>query len=230
MPGNGGDFEFGQDMADKTGSDVWLVWYPLLPDASAAEIVKAAVNVYSKAVTMYKPENISLFGLSAGAGLSLAVCVHIKEKKMNLPLPKKLVLFSPTVMLPPSEDHQKKMIELAKNDCEFPPEFMNIMIRFPKIAKTEGCDYLFSPSNYSWSGFPPMCVFYGSDEPLSPQLDVIKSKCRSDGVMLETHIGEGMMHCWAAADFLPEAHKARAEIYKFIIANQTNIRTSSTPR
>ena len=26
MPGDSGDFEFGQDMADKTGCDVWLVW------------------------------------------------------------------------------------------------------------------------------------------------------------------------------------------------------------
>ena len=39
MPGNAGDFEFAQEMANETNADVWLVWYPLFPKASALEIV-----------------------------------------------------------------------------------------------------------------------------------------------------------------------------------------------
>ena len=67
-----GDFEFGEEMADETGADVWLVNYALFPDATGMEITASAVSAYRKALLEYEAENISFYGNSAGGALCSA--------------------------------------------------------------------------------------------------------------------------------------------------------------
>jgi hypothetical protein len=38
--------------------------------------------------------------------------------------------------------------------------------------------------------------------------------CRKYGVELNVHIGKGMMHCWGAMDFVPEAKAVRQEYFQ----------------
>ena len=72
---------------------------------------------------------------------------------------------------------------------------------------------------YSWKGFPLIAAFYGTDEIYYAELDAFKQKCQEDGVALKIHIGEGMMHTWAAAGWLPEAKETRKIIYSYIKEN-----------
>ncbi|SDW39772.1 hypothetical protein SAMN05216391_10730 [Lachnospiraceae bacterium KHCPX20] len=38
--------------------------------------------------------------------------------------------------------------------------------------------------------------------------------CQRYGVKLHVHVGEGMMHCWGAMEFMPEAKAVRQEYFK----------------
>lgn len=69
---------------------------------------------------------------------------------------------------------------------------------------------------HSWKDFPKILAFYGSKEIYYAELDAFKRKCAEDGVELKIHIGDGMMHTWAAAGWLPEAKAAREIIYAYI--------------
>ena len=38
--------------------------------------------------------------------------------------------------------------------------------------------------------------------------------CQKYGVELNVHIGKGMMHCWGAMEFVPEAKAVREEYFR----------------
>ena len=50
MSGDSGDFEFAQEMADRTGADVWLVWHKLLPEVTDKEVIESVITVYRRVV------------------------------------------------------------------------------------------------------------------------------------------------------------------------------------
>ena len=83
MAGDKGDFEFAQEMADETGADVWLVWYPLFPDTTPEKIIESALNVYREALKTHSAHDIIFFGLSSGASLSLATWYTSSRKNQN---------------------------------------------------------------------------------------------------------------------------------------------------
>lgn len=116
MPGDSGDFEFGQDMADKTGQDVWLVWYPMFPDATGYEIAFSGADVYREALKTYLPENISFYGNSSGAALCLAVLGFLREYSPETPLPGKVAAHSPCVRIPTTPEEQQRMDKQDKKD------------------------------------------------------------------------------------------------------------------
>ena len=45
-------------------------------------------------------------------------------------------------------------------------------------------------------------------------VDDLKAHCKKYSVPLTVHIGKGMMHCWGAMDFVPEAKAVRQEYFK----------------
>ena len=73
--------------------------------------------------------------------------------------------------------------------------------------------YLLSPMLCDLSGFPPIDVFYGTKEIMIAYLEDFKDVCEKYHVPLTVHIGEGMMHCWGAMDFVPEAQAVRREYF-----------------
>lgn len=215
MPGNAGDFEFAQEMANETNADVWLVWYPLFPKASALEIVEAGVNVYREALRAFKPTDITFFGLSSGASLAQNICIHIVDKNLNLPMPDKLMLHSPAFRIPPTEKQKERMAQLDKLDCVVPVDYISEN-KAMDIVNFTGAEYMKSNVDFSWKGLPDIYVIFGSHEVLLAELDEAKQKAASENVVMRAYIGEGMMHTWAAAGFLPESRHVRSKIYSII--------------
>ena len=221
MAGDKGDFEFAQDMADKTGAEVWLVWYPLFPDTTAEKIIESALQVYREALKTHSAHDIIFFGLSSGASLCLSSMVHIKQRKLGISLPEKLILFSPTVRIPLTMEQYASIQDMGDSDCMFPPEYIRDMGKVMDTAGVNCSDvpWFKSPIHYNWKGFPEMLVIYGEKEYLSVQLEEIKQKCIQDNVKLNTIVGREMMQTWAAAGFLPEAKDGRKMIYDYIKGN-----------
>ena len=214
MPGDKGDFDFGQEMADQTGAEVWLVWYRLLPEATEQELIESAVSVYRAALQEYAPKDITFFGLSSGGSLCLDLCVYIKQQELGLPLPGRLIPFSATIQMPPTPEQTEKMKRIGTKDVMFPPEYVDAAA---KMMKLRGAGELLGNSvASSWQGFPPIFTLYGSREIYCAQLGAFRQKCEADGVQLKIYVGQGMMHTWAAAGWLPEAKAARHMIYAYI--------------
>ena len=86
-----------------------------------------------------------------------------------------------------------------------------IVVRF---LATGDDAYLLSPILFDLTGFPPMDIFYGTDEVMIAYLPDMQAVCKKYGVQLNTHIGDGMMHCWGAMEFVPEAKAVRKEYFK----------------
>ena len=57
-------------------------------------------------------------------------------------------------------------------------------------------------------------TFYGTREVMIAYLKDFRKVCRKYGVELNVHIGKGMMHCWGAMDFVPEAKAVRQEYFQ----------------
>lgn len=214
MPPDSGDFEFCAEMARETKSEVRLVMYPIFPATTQKEIVDSALSVYRDTLSKYEAKNVSLFGLSSGASLSLIMCAAINEENLNLPMSGKLIPFSPTVQLPPTEAQAKMMKEKDALDPMIPGDFPSISVDFMQnVLKTEFYEPFMNAILCSWKNFPEIHLFYGENEVLSAYESDIRKKCAADSVPLTVTIGKGMMHTWAAAGFLPEAKRTRAEIY-----------------
>ena len=92
-----------------------------------------------------------------------------------------------------------------------PPSFFD---HIAPVLVTEEESYLLSPLLYDLTGFPEIDVFYGTREVMIAYLDDFKKVCQKYGVRLNVHIGEGMMHCWGAMEFMPEARAVRQEYFK----------------
>ncbi len=162
MAGDKGDFEFAQDMADQTGAEVWLVWYPLFPDTTPEKIIASALEVYREALRSHSAHDIIFFGLSSGASLALSTSVHIIQKKIKIPHPDKLILCSPTVRIPLTVEQYSAVQKMGDSDCMFPPEYMQNMW---KVMDKAGIDcsavpWFKSPIHYNWKGIHEILVIY----------------------------------------------------------------------
>ena len=45
-------------------------------------------------------------------------------------------------------------------------------------------------------------------------LEDMKKAYKKYGVELNVHVGKGMMHCWGAMEFVPEAKAVRKEYFR----------------
>lgn len=210
-----GDFEFGEEMADETGADVWLVNYALFPDATGMEITASAVSAYRKALLEYEAENISFYGNSAGGALCFAACIYLRKYLPGVPLPGSIVSHSPSIRIPAAAKEQEKMNLLDPLDIILPAGFVNLYTERTDIFQSGGFEEFASPIDADWHGFPPTLAVFGTDEVFLAYLPGMIEKCRKDGVELETYVGKGC-HCYCAKGILPEAHEGRERIYAYL--------------
>lgn len=75
-----------------SGTKVVAVLYRLAPEHPFPAALEDAVAVYRELLKTYRPENIGIFGTSAGAILTGEVAVKLRD--LGLPLPKALGIFS----------------------------------------------------------------------------------------------------------------------------------------
>ena len=216
IPCDPGDFTFGGQFADNTNREVWFPIYPLAPRYKLIDSVKSVLAVYQEMLKSYRAEDIVFFGTSSGGGLALSLLIYIKENKLDIPMPKHLVLQSPGLQVPPSDKQLAIMKQIEDKDVMIAPEFFNVI---GKLLTDEKDAYLLSPILYDITGFPSMDIIYGSWEVMYAYLEDMKKHCKECGVSLKAHVGEEMMHCWLAMDMTPEGKQARQDVFQMINEN-----------
>lgn len=211
LPPDPGDLILCGQIAKNSGAEVWFPLYPMAPEHRLVETLQSTYHVYQYILKKHDSENVRFFGTSSGGGQALSLCMYIKHDNLPVSLPGKLVLQSPGLQVPPSGSQKKEMEKRKKNDVMIPPRFFDSIA--PVLATGDEA-YLLSPILFDLTGFPPMDIFYGTDEVMIAYLKDMQATCKKYGVQLNTHIGEGMMHCWGAMEFVPEAKAVRQEYFK----------------
>ena len=213
QPPSAADFELCGDLVDNTGKAVWLVSYPLVPNAGAEEIVKSSYDVYLRALKEYAAENIIFMGLSSGCCVAMGICFYIKENGLETAFPSRMLLQSPPLSSPPTPGQFELMKEIEPRDVTVPAVYFQYLAA---ITNFKGYEYLVRPLKHDMSGFPPIDVFYGTAEMAYAFLDDLTEKCSRAGVSLTPHIGKDMMRCWCLLAKTPEAKNVKKEYYRIL--------------
>lgn len=211
LPPDPGDIVLCGQMSENCDAEVWFPLYPMAPEHRLAETLRSTLNVYQEILKKYDSGDVRFFGTSSGGGQAMSLCVYIKSMRPEIPLPGKLVLQSPGLQVPPSETQKIEMNKRSKTDVMIPPRFFD---NIASVLATGDEAYLLSPLLYDLSGFPETDVFYGTREVMIAYLKDFEKACKKHGVKLNVHIGQDMMHCWGAMEFMPEAREVRQEYFK----------------
>lgn len=211
LPPDSGDLVLCGQMAEQCNGEVWFPIYPMAPRHMLIETVRRCTELYQLILERFEPSNIRFFGTSSGGGLALSICQYIVHEKLPISLPQKLVLQSPGLQVPPSKEQKLEMEKLKSKDVMIPPSFLE---NIAPVLATGDEAYLLSPILFDLTGFPSIDIFYGTNEVMIAYLKDMENVCEKYGVDLNVHIGEGMMHCWGAMEFVPEAKKVRHEYFE----------------
>ena len=211
LPPDPGDIILCGQIAKNCNAEVWFPLYPMAPEHRLVETLQSTLKVYREILKKYDAVDVRFFGTSSGGGQAMSLCVYIKHENIDVPFPGKLVLQSPGLQVPPSESQKIEMNKRSKADVMIPPGFFDSIA--PVLATGDEA-YLLSPLLYDLTGFLETDIFYGTREVMIAYLKDFQAACKKYGVKLNTHIGKGMMHCWGAMEFVPEAKAVRREYFE----------------
>jgi len=166
---------------------VLAIDYRRAPQHSFPAALDDVVSVYRTVITSFPSSNIVVGGESAGANLSVALCLRLKQ--LELPLPGGLFLISPWLDLSdlrcPSWKHTKDFLH---------PELLSDFARAYADAETSRNE-LVSPLRATELGLlPPTLLIYGGAEDLSLQGARFAMRLRQAGVHIEEFVGLDMVH------------------------------------
>lgn len=202
-------WSFLEDLITNTHCIITAPDYPLAPDKTYKEALEMTIKVYQKLLLSTPPDDVFLFGDSAGGGLALALAQMLKDKA--LPQPGNIVLLSPWLDLTLSNP------DIAGLDSLDP--FIGIEgLRLAANAYAGGDDlnsHLLSPIYGPLNGLGKISVFVGTKEILIADTRKLKRIMDSKGIPINYQEFEGMIHDWMFLHF-PESQRARTEIEALI--------------
>ncbi|GHV62242.1 esterase [Spirochaetia bacterium] len=200
---------------------ILLPAYPLLPDATIEEIVFMLMEAYADMCNTFPDTEIIFLGDSSGADLALVLCQYIKALSPNLPLPDKLILVSPALIIDNSPLVLDSMRQLEKGDviCT-----MKMLETLPGLLKIAGSKNVFFKTilnadfvlTADFTGMPSTYIFSGTEELFFPQAEALVKRLKQQGVYTEFVQGAGMMHSWPYLIYPPESKKALSQIIEII--------------
>ncbi|GHV80107.1 hypothetical protein AGMMS49944_18980 [Spirochaetia bacterium] len=208
-------------LVDELSIPVLLPAHPLLPDATIEEIVSMLMKAYADMCNTFSDTEIILLGDSSGADLALILCQYIKALSPDLPLPDKLILISPALIIDDSPLILDSMRQLEKGDVICTMKMLETLPALLKIANSENgffktilnADFVLTAD---FTGTPPAYIFSGTQEMFFPQAEALVKRLEQQGVYTEFIQGAGMMHSWPYLVYPPESKKALSQIIEII--------------
>ncbi|MBO5567149.1 MAG: alpha/beta hydrolase [Succinivibrio sp.] len=198
---------------------VYLVDYRLSPKYTFPYALQDAFAVYQYILNSgVKPEDIVVFGDSAGGNLALALSLYLKEK--SLPQPAMLILASPWASI---ESDLPSRTENAPKDliCGSSNPIMYHEVQNPGYpGKYPAGHPLLSPVNGDLEGLPPMLIQAGANEIFTDDCRKLFDRALADGVKATLTVYPNMSHDFALVDpELQESIESFREIKAFIENN-----------
>ncbi len=90
------DFALAERIMEKTGKDVWFLFYPLCSkNVKINKTYEVCFEAYKLMTQTYKAENISVLGFSSGAGLAIGIFLHNNAIGRPITMAGKIISVSP---------------------------------------------------------------------------------------------------------------------------------------
>lgn len=200
-------------MAGLTGFKVISVDYRMPPDFPFPATLDDAVAVYREMLKATKPENIGIFGSSAGGSLTLTTLLRAKME--NLPMPGAIAPGSPTVDLSKTGD------TLFTNEgVDNVVVTQDGFIRATALLYANGRDLkdpLLSPIYGDVHGFPPAILTSGTRDLYLSNTVRMHRKLREAGVEAILQVWEGQSHedYMLGDETVPEVREYHDEVARF---------------
>jgi acetyl esterase/lipase len=193
-------------IANLTKTRVAAIDYRLAPEHPFPAAINDIVAVYKELLKTYRPNNIGVFGSSAGAVLTAESAVRFRQ--LDLPLPAALGVFSGAGDLSDFGDSMAMYTlfgfwgELLRR-FDDPESEINAYLRGhdPK-------DPVVSPIHADLKGFPPTLLMTGTRDFLLSSTTTFHRALRRAGVDADLVVFEAMPHCHWLAVHLPESREA----------------------
>jgi monoterpene epsilon-lactone hydrolase len=198
-------------VASLAQTKVVAVLYRLSPDYAFPAAVDDTVAVYKELLKNYKPQNIALYGTSAGAILTGEVAVRLKQ--LGLPLPAALGIFSGSGDLGRYGDSLAMFgLEGLKGPLS-PPE--KPLPKDPYAGSTNLRDPVLSPVYADLKGLPPtFFLSSGRDLLLSGTVNLHRAFLQA-GVETQLVVFDALPHAFWNKFRLPESVEAHRMMASF---------------
>jgi monoterpene epsilon-lactone hydrolase len=207
----GGEFVpyFAQGEAKTYRMKVFAVDYRMPPDHPFPAGLDDCVAVYEGLLEQYRPENIAIYGISAGGNLAAATPLKIRDR--GLPLPAAVGLFTPELDLTETGD---SFVLNKQVDCiaSWPYPEPNALY----AAGADLADPYVSPLFGDFSkGFPPTFIQAGTRDLLLSNAVRMHRALRRADVEAELNVWEAMPHAGFGGRS-PEDLEMRREFRRFL--------------
>lgn len=197
-------------LADDLGVRVVSVEYRLAPEHPYPAAVDDVVAAYTEVLTQYRPENVGIFGTSAGGGLTLATLLRLKAEGRPLP--------GAAAPLCPGADmtHSGYLFSaVGLNDPILTPRDIDACMR-AYVGNADPKDPQVSPVFGDYSGIPPLFLLATTAEIIGSDAIRVAEAARSRGVDVTLLVSDGMWHVPIAnGTGVPEQQRAYDQALAF---------------
>ncbi|ODN88482.1 esterase [Cryptococcus wingfieldii CBS 7118] len=198
---------------------VFAITYRLAPEHAFPLPLHDVLHGYLRLLSAplsIPPENIIIAGDSAGGGLSLALCMYLRDEGYKLPAG--LILMSPWVDLTMScgswdENASSDVVPRPEADDHLNPVGCYLG---PKGISTYLTHPYASPLFGDFHGLPPMLIQSGDSEVLRDEIILVAHKATLAGVSVTHELYEDMVHVFQMFSFLPATEKAIYNVGKWV--------------
>ena len=214
------DFSLAERIMEKTGKDVWFLFYPLCSeDVKIDKTYEVSFEAYRLMTETYKAENISVLGFSSGASLALGIFSHNNALGRPLPMAGKIISVSPgglpDVSLEENKEVWEKLNALNNKDIMIEPSYFKTAREIVKGDK-DLPEYMLEGTKGDFSDFPKTYFYYGGNECLYAFAEYFKKAMEKHKAPYKIIVGEGMCHCYPLLRFFREGRQAQDEIIELL--------------
>ena len=214
------DFSLSERIMEKTGKDVWFVFYPLCTgDRNIGETYEVCFETYRMMTKTYEANRIGVLGFSSGAGLALGIFLHNNSLGKPLPMPGRIIAVSPGGL--PDRDRTKskeireKLEALGRKDILIDPAYFDTA-REIVSGKEDLPEYMFDGTCGDFSDFPKTYFYYGENESLYAYAEYFAKAMDKQHAPYEMIVGAGMCHCYPLLRFFREGREAQDQIIELL--------------
>jgi len=192
-----------------SGIPVLSVEYRLAPEHPFPADLDDAYAAYNWLLEQgYTPQQIGVYGDSAGGGISLALGLKLKQQQETLP--GAIAVLSPLADVEGIGDSHITLINADPVLRSAPSDRYDLY-----AGDADVTDPLLSPIHGDYTGFPPLLIQVGTRERLLSDSVRLAQSARASGVDVTLDVWDGMWHGWHDTPAIPEAEEACKQLGEF---------------